>query len=114
MEGKVTKAIPKDYRDSVWNYYNEARQLMKQETSNKDGKIDQLEFMYFTNGKQSSKSYQYFEGNYKDKATFKFHKIETLFYTNGQNLSERHLINGIVVDEKCWDSKGNSKPPEYL
>ena len=114
MEGKVTKASPKDYRDGIWKYYNEAGQLMKQETSTKDGKINELNFMYFKNGKPLSKTYQYYEGGYKDKATLKFHKIETLFYTNGQELSERHSINGNIVDEKCWDSKGNSKPIEYL
>lgn len=114
MEGKVTKANPKDYRDGIWNYYNEAGQLMKQETYNKEGKINELDFMYFTNGKPLSKTYQYYEGDYKNKSTFKFHKIETLFYTNGQKLSERHWINDEIVDEKCWDSKGNPKPIEYL
>jgi len=114
MEGKVTKAIPKDYRDGIWKYYNEAGQLMKQETSNKEGRINVLDFMYFTNGKPLSETYQFYEGDYKDKATFKFHKIEKLFYTNGQELSERHWINGEVVDVKCWDSKGNPKPIEYL
>lgn len=114
MEGKVTKASPKDYSDGVWNYYNEAGQLMKQETSNKEGKINELNFMYFKNGKPLSKTYQYFEGDYKDKTTFKFHKIETLFYTNGKELAERHWVNNNLVDEKCWDSKGNPKPIEYL
>jgi antitoxin component YwqK of YwqJK toxin-antitoxin module len=114
MEGKVTKASLKDYRDGIWNYYNEAGQLMKQETYTKEGKINELGFMYFKNGKPLSKTYQYYEGDYKDKTTFKFHKIETLFYTNGQKLSERHWMNNNLVDEKCWDSKGNSKPIEYL
>jgi antitoxin component YwqK of YwqJK toxin-antitoxin module len=114
MEGKVTKASPKEYRDGIWNYYNEAGQLMKQETYNKEGKINELNFMYFTNGKPLSKTYQYYEGDYKDKSTFKFHKIETLFYTNGQELAERHWVNNTLVDEKCWDSKGNPKPIEYL
>lgn len=114
MEGKVTKGSPTDYRDGIWNYYNEAGQLMKQETYNKEGKINELNLMYFTNGKQLSSTYQYFEGDYNDKTTFRFHKIETLFYTNGQKLSERHWINDSVVDAKCWDSKGNPKPIEYL
>ena len=114
MEGKVTKASPKDYRDGIWKYYNEAEQLMKQETSTKEGKVNELNFMYFTNGKPLSKTYQYYEGDYKDKATFKFHKIETLFYTNGQELSQRHWVNNNLIDEKCWDSKGNLKPIEYL
>ena len=114
MEGKVTKATPKDYRDGIWNYYNEREQLMKQETYTKEGKVNELDFMYFTNGKPLSKTYQYYEGDYKNKATFKFHKIETLYYTNGQELSERHSMNGEIVDEKCWDSKGNPKPIEYL
>ena len=114
MEGKVTKANSTDYRDGIWNYYNEVGQLMKQETYNKEGKINELNFMYFTNGKPLSSTYQYFEGDYKDKTKFKFHKIETLFYTNGQKLSVRHWINDEVVNEKCWDSKGNPKPIEYL
>ena len=114
MEGKVKEASPKDYRDGIWKYYNEDGQLMKQETSTKEGKINELDFMYFTNGKPLSKTYQYYEGNYKDKTNFKFHKIETLYYTNGQKLSERHSINGNIIDEKCWDSKGNPKPIEYL
>jgi len=114
MEGKVTKASPKDYRDGIWKYYNEAGQLMKQETYNKGGKINELDFTYFTDGKPLSKTYQYYEGGYKDKATFKFHKIETLFYTNGKELSERHWINNNLMEERCWDSKGNPEPIEYL
>jgi antitoxin component YwqK of YwqJK toxin-antitoxin module len=114
MEGKVTKASPKDYRDGIWNYYNEVGQLMKQETYTKNGKISELDFMYFKNGKPLSKTYQFYEGDYKDKATFKFHKIETLFYTSGQELAERHWINNNLVAEECWDSKGNPKPIEYL
>lgn len=114
MEDKVTKAMPKDYLEGIWKYYNEAGQLMKQETYIKEGKINELNFMYFTNGKPLSKTYQYYEGDYKEKSTFKFHKIETMFYMNGQELSERHWINSNLIDEKCWDSKGNSKPIEYL
>jgi len=114
MEGKVTKAGPKDYRDGIWNYFNEAGQLMKQETSNKDGKITELDFMYFKTGKPLSKTYQFYEGDSNDKANFKFHKIEILFYTNGRELAERHWVNTSIVDEKCWDSKGNPKPIEYL
>jgi hypothetical protein len=114
MEGKVTKASPKDYRNGIWNYYNEREQLMKQEAYTKEGKINELGFMYFTNGKPLSKTYQYYEGDYKDKTTFKFHKIETLYYTNGQQLAQRHWMNNNLIEEKCWDSKGNSKPIEYL
>lgn len=114
MEGKVTKASPNDYRDGIWSYYNEEGLLIKQEISNEKGKTSQLDFMYFTNGKPLSKTYQYFEGNYKDRKTIKFHKIETLFYTNGQQLAERHWINSDLVDEKCWDTKGNPMPIEYL
>jgi hypothetical protein len=114
MEGKVTKSSPKDFRDGIWNYYNEDGQLMKQETYFKEGKLNQFDFMYFTNGKPLSKTYQYFEGNYKDKSTFKFHKIETLYYTNGQELAERHWINEELKNEKCWDSKGNPKPIDFL
>lgn len=73
-----------------------------------------MEFTYFKNGKPLSKTFQYFEGNYKDKATFKFHKIETIFYTNGQKMAERHWVNNNLIDEKCWDNKGNPKPIEYL
>jgi antitoxin component YwqK of YwqJK toxin-antitoxin module len=100
MEGKVTKAAPKDYRDGIWNYYNEQEQLMKQETYTKEGKINELEFMYFINGKPLSKTYQYYEGDYNDKKTFKFHKIETLFDTAGKKLSERHWINGNLFREE--------------
>ena len=114
MEGKVTKASPKDYRDGIWKYYNEAGQLMNQSTYIKDGKINQLDFMYFINGNPLSKTYQYYEGDYKDRSTVRFHKIETLFYTNGQELAERHWVNNKLIDEKCWDSKGNPKPIEYL
>lgn len=114
MEGKVTKAVPKDYRDGIWSYYNEQEQLMKQETYSKEGKVNELEYIYFTNGKPLSSTYQYYEGDYKDKTTFKFHKIETLYYTNGKKLAERHWVNKDLIDEKCWDSKGNPKPIEYL
>jgi len=100
MEGKVTRATPKDYRDGIWNYYNEREQLMKQETYTKEGKINELDFMYFINGKPLSKTYQYYEGDYNDKKTFKFHKIETLFDTTGKKLSERHWINGNLFSEK--------------
>ena len=114
MEGKVAKGSPKDYREGIWKYYNEAEQLMTQITYIKEGKINELNFMYFKNGKPLSKTYQYYEGNYKEKSTFKFHKIETMFYMNGQELAERHWVNNNLIDEKCWDSKGNSKPIEYL
>jgi len=100
MEGKVTRATPKDYRDGIWNYYNEREQLMKQETYTKEGKINELDFMYFINGKPLSKTYQYYEGDYNDKKTFKFHKIETLFDTTGKKLSERHWINGNLFSEE--------------
>jgi len=40
MEGKVTKGSPKDYRDGIWKYYNEAGRLMRQETSIDGGKIN--------------------------------------------------------------------------
>jgi antitoxin component YwqK of YwqJK toxin-antitoxin module len=114
MEGKVTKAKPKDYRDGIWKYYNEAGQLMNQETYNEEGKVNQIKLMYFTNGKPLSETYQYYEGNYKDKATFRFHKLIKLFYTNGQEVSERHWINNKLIDTKCWDPKGNQQPLEYL
>jgi hypothetical protein len=100
MEGKVIKARPENYREGVWKYYNEREQLMNQETYTKEGKINQLEFMYFTNGKPLSKIYQYYEGDYKDKATFKFHKIETLFDVNGLKVSERHWINENLVSQE--------------
>jgi antitoxin component YwqK of YwqJK toxin-antitoxin module len=114
MEGKVTKGSTNDYRDGIWKYYNDAGQLMNQETYSNEVKIDQREFMYFTNGKAMSETFQYYEGDYRDKATFKFHKVEKIFYTNGQALSEKHWINGEVIDVKCWDQKGNPRPIEYL
>ena len=114
MEGKVTKTPQKDYRDGIWNYYDELGLLMKQETYTTEGKIRELEFMYFKNGKPLSETLQYFEGEYKNKASFKFIKVEVLFYTNGQKLSERHSVNGKFVYTTCWDSKGNEKPIEYL
>lgn len=114
MTGKVTKATPKDYRDGIWSYYNEAGQLMNQETYTQNGKENELNITYFTNGKPLSRTYQYYEGEYKNKETFKFHKIETMFYVNGKHLAERHWINNNLVDEKCWDAKGNPKPISYL
>ena len=100
MEGKVTKADSKDYRDGIWKYYNEREQLMNQETYTKEGKINQLEFMYFKNGKPLSSTYQYYEGDPKNKQTFRFHKIETLFDTTGKKLSQRHWINDELVGEE--------------
>ena len=114
MEGKVTKTPEKTYRDGIWNYYSEEGLLTKQVISNNEGKIKELEFMYFKNRKPMSETLQYFEGDYKDKASFKLIKIELIFYTNGQKLSERHLVNGKAVYLTCWDSKGNQKPIEYL
>lgn len=100
MEGKVTKANPQNYRDGIWSYYNERGQLMNQETYTKEGKINQLEFMYFINGKPLSSTYQYYDGDYKSKETFKFHKIETLFDTTGKKISQRHWINEKLVSEE--------------
>ena len=114
VEGKLIKGSPEYYREGVWNFYNQSGQLMNQETYNKAGKISQLQFMYFTNGNPLSKTYEYYEGDYKGKSTFKFHKIEILFYTNGQELAERHWLNNNLIGEKCWDSKGNPKPIGYL
>lgn len=114
MEGKITKGSPKDYRDGIWKYYNENELLMRQDTYNKKGKLNSREFLYFTNNKPLSETYQYFEGDYKDKATFKFHKIEKIFYTNGQELAERHWINNELAESKCWDPQGNEKPIKYL
>lgn len=100
MEGKVTKAFPSDYRDGIWNYYIEHGLLMKQETYTKEGKINEQDFMYFNNGMPLSKTYQYYEGDYKDKSTFRFHKIETMFDTAGKKLSERHWINDKLISEE--------------
>ena len=100
MEGKVVKAYPSDYRDGIWKYYNEHGLLMKQETYTKEGKINELDFIYFKNGKPLSKTYQYYEGDYKDKSTFRFHKIETVFDTAGKKLSERHWINDKLISEE--------------
>jgi len=114
MEGKVTITPQKNYRDGVWKYYDELGLLMKQETYTNESKVRELDFMYFKNGKPLSETLQYFRGDYKDKASFKFIKIEVLFYTNGQKLSERHSVNGKFVYVTCWDSKGHEKPIEYL
>ena len=114
MEGKVTKAEPNNYRDGIWDYYNENGQLMSQHEYAKNKKLSQLDFMYFTNGNPLSKTLEYTEGNPNDKPNFKFHKIETLFYTSGQKLAERHWINGELITDKCWDKKGKPKPIEFL
>ncbi|RYY66713.1 MAG: hypothetical protein EOO12_03410 [Chitinophagaceae bacterium] len=114
MEGKVSGAGARAYRDSLWKYYNEAGQLMKQEISNGEGKLSQTDFLYFSNGKLMSKTHQYFEGDYKNKATFRFHKVETLYYTNGQPMALRHWVNKELLEEKCWDPKGGEQPIEYL
>ncbi|WP_176113025.1 hypothetical protein [Sediminibacterium ginsengisoli] len=110
MQGKVTK----DYRDSTWKYYTELGFLQKEEFYNAKGKLRSKEFNYFKNGKVMSEKEEYFEGDYKDKSTFKFYQIEKVFYTNGQLFSERHSINGIVTSTKCWDSKGHPQPIEYM
>jgi hypothetical protein len=114
MEGRVTKGSLRDYRDGVWNYYNEQGQLVKQETSSSKGKLNELELNYSINGNLFTERYQYFKGDYKDKATFQFIKIEIDFYTNGQKLEEEHFINNKNVFWTCWDPKGNEKPIEYL
>jgi antitoxin component YwqK of YwqJK toxin-antitoxin module len=114
MEGKVTGAPPNGFRDGIWDYYNDQGQLMSQETYARQGKINELKFMYFKNGKPLSETYQYFKGDYKDKASFQFIKIEIHYYTNGQKLSEEHSVNEKIVYRTCWDSKGNEKPIEYL
>ena len=114
MEGKVTGTPQNNYRDGVWNYYDESGLLMKQETYTKEGKVRELAFMYFKNGKPLSETLQYFQGDYKDTASFKFFKIEALFYTNGQKLSERHSVNGKFVYVTCWDPRGNEQPIDYL
>ena len=85
MEGKVTKADSTDYRDGIWKYYNEREQLMNQETYTKEGKINQLEFMYFINGKPLSSTYQYYEGDPKNKQTFRFHKMKFYLILAGKN-----------------------------
>ena len=99
-EGKVSKGV-KDFRDSIWKYYSEDGLLIRQEAYNSKGKVNSIEFMYFNNSKRMSEAYEYFEGDFKDKKKFKFHKIETLFYINGKPLSERHSINGRIVETKC-------------
>jgi hypothetical protein len=114
MEGKVTRTPQNNYRDGIWNYYDELGLLMKQETYMSQSKVRELDFMYFKNGNPLSETLQYFQGDYKDKASFKFIKIEVLFYTNGRKLSERHSVNGKFVYATCWDSKGHEKPIEYL
>jgi antitoxin component YwqK of YwqJK toxin-antitoxin module len=116
MEGKVVPdpTSPKGSRDGIWNYYGWHGLLMTQEIYKNNSKQRELEFLYFKNEKPSSETLQYFEGDYKDKASFKLIKIEVIFYMNGQKLSERHSVNGKFVYATCWDSKGNQQPLEYL
>jgi hypothetical protein len=114
MEGKITRTPQKNYRDGVWKYYNEPGLVMKQETYNQAGKLRQLDVMYFKDGRPMSKTLQFFQGDYRDTATFKFIKIEVIFYTSGQKLSERHSVNGKFVYATCWDAKGHQQPMEYL
>ena len=114
MEGKVISTPEKNYRDGVWMYYNEQGLVMRQETYNQTGKLVQLDVMYFKDGKPMSKTLQFFQGDYRDTTTFKFIKIEVIFYTSGQKLSERHSVNGKFVYATCWDAKGRQQPMEYL
>ena len=58
--------------------------------------------------------YEYVEPNETIPNDYSFHKIEKMYYTNGQQCAERHLVDGQVVDEKCWNPKGVSMPIEYL
>jgi len=113
MEGKISNN-GKKYRDSVWKYYNELGLLALQETYSKNGKINSLKINYFINNNPMDKTYEYFEGDYKDKTSFKFHKINTLFYMNGQAAAERHFVNDKIIEEKCWDSLGTPKPISYI
>ncbi|MGZ3939970.1 MAG: hypothetical protein ACXVBK_14465 [Flavisolibacter sp.] len=115
MEGKVTHDVIKSYRDSVWKYYSDSGLLMSIETYNAKGKVNTKKYLYFSNGNPLSETYEFFEGDPKlDKAHFKFHKIERLFYYKGGILSERHSINGKAVKVKCWNRYGVRKPLKYL
>ena len=109
MEGKLSKNEMKRYRDGVWKYYNEKGQLVREEKYRNASKVNSLEFLYFPNNKPMSEIYQYFEGDYRIRSTFRFHKIEQQFYRNGQILSERHWINNNLVDSRYWDSTGHSR-----
>ena len=106
-EGKVTKAYPKDYRDSVWKYYDEEGLLIRQETYNKAGKVDSRTFKYLGGNVPISETFQYFEGDYHNKETFKFHEIVKTFNENGSIFMESHSINGALVESKFFDKKGN-------
>jgi antitoxin component YwqK of YwqJK toxin-antitoxin module len=110
MVGKVTN----NYRNGLWHYYSDSGLLMKEETSNEKGKLTSKTFQYFRNNKIMNETYIYFEGDYKDTTNFKLHRIEKMFYDNGQLCSEVHVVNKKIVELKCWDPQGNEKPKEYL
>ena len=106
-EGKMTKAYPKDYRDSIWKYYDENGFLVKQETYNKEGKLNSKTFTYLF-GDLANETYQYFEGDWKDKNNFKFHEIKKDYWSKGKLMSLTHKINGVIVEEKNWNEKGDT------
>lgn len=106
-EGKVVKADSKDYRDSLWKYYDESGLLVKQETYNKEGKLNSKTFSYLFGG-LASESYQYFEGDWRTKKDFKFHEIIKNYWPNGKLSSLTHKINGTIVEEKNWTEKGDT------
>jgi antitoxin component YwqK of YwqJK toxin-antitoxin module len=106
-EGKITKSKPEDYRDSVWKYYNQNGLLVKQETYNKEGKLNSTAFTYFFN-ELTSETYQYFEGDWKDKSNFKFHEIRKDYWPSGKLMSLTHKVNGVIVEQKQWTKKGDT------
>ena len=103
----MTKAYPKDYRDSIWKYYDENGFLVKQETYNKEGKLNSKTFTYLF-GDLANETYQYFEGDWKDKNNFKFHEIKKDYWSKGKLMSLTHKINGVIVEEKNWNEKGDT------
>jgi antitoxin component YwqK of YwqJK toxin-antitoxin module len=106
-EGKITKAHPKDYPDSVWKYYDTNGLLIKQETYNKEGRLDSKTFSYLF-GKLVAETYQYFEGDWRNKKDFRFHEITKNYWSNGKLSSLTHKINGTVVEKKTWTEKGDT------
>jgi len=91
-EGKISIRPQGKFRDSVWIYYSETGLIMKVETYNKDGKVNSRNFTYYNNNKLMSDTYQYFEGDYKNKSTFRFHQLERLYDYNGNLVSEEDKV----------------------
>ena len=110
MEGKVANG----HRDSIWSYYNEEGKLVRQENYKDNYILTQKKIEYYSNWNPWVETYTYYEGDYRDTANFKFHKIETMYYETGEKLSAIHYINGNAVDVQCWNKKGKKKSLKYL